>query len=247
MRIAVISDIHSNLQALDAVLASLGSVDRIWQLGDVVGYGPDPDAVVERLAQVHAIGVMGNHDLVVAGGEGLAWFNPDARRAAEWTRLHTTPDTRAYLSALPEKLVEPTPAGTFTLVHGSPRDPIWEYVDSARVVTANLAALETPYCLVGHLHVPLAFGRRSAGEGPPAMWHAVAESRVALGEGPLFLNPGAVGQPRDGDPRAACLVLDTDAGEAIWRRVEYDFEATGRAMLDAGLPSALADRLRFGR
>ncbi len=247
MRIAVISDVHSNLRALEAVLASLGSVDRIWQLGDVVGYGPDPDAVVERLTEAHAIGVMGNHDLVVAGGEGLDWFNSDARRAAEWTRLHATPQTRAYLAALPEKLVERTPAGAFTLVHGSPREPIWEYVDSPQVATANFGAFETPFCLVGHLHVPLAFGRRRPKDRLLSMRLVEPGGRLRLGEGPLILNPGGVGQPRDGDPRASYMVVDTDSGEAVWRRVEYDVEATRRAMMDVGLPPALAGRLRFGQ
>ncbi len=246
MRIAVLSDVHSNLRALDAVLASLRSVDRIWHLGDVVGYGPDPDAVVERLAEVHALGVMGNHDLVVSGAEGLDWFNSDARRAAEWTRIHSTPQTRAYLAALPHKLVERTPAGEFTLVHGSPREPIWEYVDSPRVAGENLAALATPFCLVGHLHVPLAFRPRRAGA---SMTMAVGQpgGRIPLGDGPLILNPGGVGQPRDGDPRAAFMVIDTDSGEAVWRRVEYPVEATQKAMLEAGLPPALAARLRFGQ
>lgn len=247
MRIAVLSDIHSNLRALDAVLASLGSVDRIWHLGDVVGYGPDPDAVVERLGQVHALGVMGNHDLVASGAEGLDWFNSDARRAAEWTRIHSTPQTRAYLAALPQERVEQTPAGEFTLVHGSPREPIWEYVDSPRVAEDNLAALKTPFCLVGHLHVPLAFRPRRPGDSRMEMRLAAPDGRIGLGGGPLILNPGGVGQPRDGDPRAAFLVIDTDSGEAVWRRVEYEVEATQRAMLQAGLPPALAARLRFGQ
>src|SRR4051812_34571895 len=145
MRIAVLSDIHSNLEALTAVLAHAGSVDAIWQLGDVVGYGPEPDAVVAALAAVGAIGVRGNHDAAALGGPEIDWFNPDARAAAEWTRDRVSDDTRAWLAALPETLA----IDDMTLVHGSPRDPLREYITSAAVARANLAAVATPYVLHG--------------------------------------------------------------------------------------------------
>ena len=153
MRVAVLSDIHSNLQALEAVLASIGSVDAIWQLGDIVGYGPDPGAVVQRLREVGAIGVRGNHDAAAVGDLSVEDFNADARVAVEWTRAHLNEETRAYLAALPEVIV---PDGfDFTLAHGSPRDPIWEYLTDTRAARENLSAFATSRCLVGHTHVPL--------------------------------------------------------------------------------------------
>ena len=242
MRIAVISDIHSNLNALEAVLSAIGSVDAIWHLGDTVGYGPEPQAVVDRLRAVGATGVRGNHDDAGGGGRSIEFFNPDGHRAMEWTRTQIDEPTRLYLAGLPERLV---PEGTaFTLAHGSPRDPIWEYLDSPEAARANLAAFETPYCLVGHTHVPLVFresrGLMRAGFVDP-------RSRIALGEERLILNPGSVGQPRDGDPRSSYMLIDTDAGLVVWHRVKYDVEATQAAIVAAGLPLGLARRLRFGR
>lgn len=243
MRAAVLSDIHSNLQALDAVLASIGTVDAVWQLGDVVGYGPEPDGVVERLREVGAVGVMGNHDLAACGGLSLEDFNPDARAASEWTRNRMSESTRAYLAALPRLLV---PAGSgFTLAHGSPRDPIWEYLDSPWAAQESLAAIDSPHCLVGHTHVPVVFRERRRG-GMEAT-RVESESRLQLDERRVVLNPGSVGQPRDGNPSASYLILDTGAGLATWRRTAYDIGATQSAMLTAGLPPRLATRLRIGQ
>jgi predicted phosphodiesterase len=239
VRIAVVSDIHSNLVALDAVLAKIGAVDAIWHLGDVVGYGPEPDAVVDRLTGLGAVGVRGNHDAAAAGGNEIDWFNPDARAAMEWTRTAISETTRAWLAALPLRRME----SDFTLVHGSPRDPIWEYVTSAALARAGLSAISTEHGLHGHTHVPIAFtmvdGRMRTLVPRPG-------NTVALGEGRTLLNPGSVGQPRDHDPRASYLVLDVAAGTATWGRVAYDFEAVGAAMRAAGLPTRLADRLRVG-
>ena len=239
MRVAVVSDIHANLVALDAVLAAAGAIDAVWHLGDVVGYGPDPDGVIERLVGIGAIGVAGNHDLAALGGREIDWFNPDAKAAMEWTRARIGDATRAWLGALPTTRVE---AG-ITLVHGSPRDPVWEYVTSVPVARANLAVLETPVGLHGHTHLPMAWADRDGridaiAPGPG--------SSFRLEGGRVLLNPGSVGQPRDGDPRAAWLEIDTDAGLASWRRVAYDVAAVSRAMLDAGLPARLADRLAAG-
>jgi predicted phosphodiesterase len=242
MLVAVLSDIHSNLRALDAVLGSLGAVDAIWHLGDVVGYGPEPDAVVARLREIGAVGVKGNHDDAVCGGESIEDFNPDARTAAEWTRARAKWTTLAYLEALPESL---TPPGTgFTLVHGSPRGPIWEYLTSTQAARENLALFETRYCLVGHTHVPLVFRER---RGRVEAIVVDPESRLRLDERRAFLNPGSVGQPRDGDPTASYLILDTAAGRATWQRVAYDVAATQTAMLAAGLPPRLARRLSYGQ
>ena len=153
MRIAVLSDIHSNIVALEAVLAHLGSVDAVWHLGDVVGYGPEPDAVVERLAAIGATGVRGNHDAAATGGREIEYFNPEARSAMEWTRRRITDATRQWLAALPERRL----AGDVTLVHGSPRDPIWEYVTSPSIARAGIEVMTTTLGLHGHTHVPVAF------------------------------------------------------------------------------------------
>lgn len=241
MRIAVISDIHSNLRALEAVLASISSVDALWQLGDVVGYGPDPDAVVARLKEAGAIGIRGNHDAAAAGDVSTDEFNIDGRLAMEWTRARMSPETSAYVAALPERRV---PEGSdFTLAHGSPSDPIWEYLDSPQAAQANLAAFETPYCLVGHTHVPLVF-RESQGRMKAVF--VDRGGRLALDGRRMILNPGSVGQPRDGDPRSSYMLIDTDAGQVTWHRVDYDIEATQAAMLEVGLPPRLARRLSHG-
>jgi diadenosine tetraphosphatase ApaH/serine/threonine PP2A family protein phosphatase len=239
VRVAVLSDIHANLVALDAVLAAVGSIDAVWQLGDVVGYGPEPNGVVERLAAIGALGVAGNHDLAALGGPEIDWFNPDAKAAMEWTRGRIDEPTRSWLGGLPTIREE---VG-MTLVHGSPRDPVWEYVTSMPVARANLAVLTTPVGLHGHTHLPMAWadrdGRIEAIEPGPG-------SSFRLDGRPALLNPGSVGQPRDGDPTASWLEIDTDAGAATWRRVRYDIETVRTAMLAAGLPRRLADRLRLG-
>jgi len=239
MRIAVISDVHANLYALDAVLAHVGSVDAIWHLGDVVGYGPEPDAVVNRLAAAGAIGVRGNHDAAACGGDEIDWFNPDARAAMEWTRRAISSATSAWLTALPDRREE----ADFTLVHGSPLDPIWEYVTTTAAARDNLAAITTAHGLNGHTHVPIAFsldgdrmGRSTPQPGPA----------TRLDGHRLLLNPGSVGQPRDGDPRASYLVLDMAARHATWGRVAYDIDAVRAQMGAVGLPARLIDRLRHG-
>jgi diadenosine tetraphosphatase ApaH/serine/threonine PP2A family protein phosphatase len=239
VRIAVLSDIHSNLVALDAVLAQIGSVDAVWHLGDVVGYGPEPDAVVERLAKLDATGVRGNHDAAAAGGEEIEWFNPEARTAMEWTRSVISDATREWLDALPPRRVE----NDFTMVHGSPRDPIWEYVTSAALARAGLSAIPTEHGLHGHTHVPIAF---TEVDGRMRTLAPRAGNTVALGEGRTLLNPGSVGQPRDGDPRASYMVIDTDAATATWGRAPYDIDAVATMIEAAGLPIRLADRLRVG-
>jgi predicted phosphodiesterase len=242
MRIAVVSDIHSNLVALDAVLGSLGSVDAVWHLGDVVGYGPEPDGVVERLRAIGAIGVKGNHDDAACGGESIETFTPDARIAAEWTRDHLSDETRSYLAGLPERL-EPPDTG-FTLVHGSPREPLHEYLSDAFAARENLAALMTDYCLVGHTHVPLILG---AERGRFHAQTVEAGDRLGLDSRLVFLNPGSVGQPRDGDPAASYMLIDTATAAVTWQRVAYDIESTQSAILAAGLPPRLARRLSSGR
>lgn len=239
MRVAVLSDIHSNLPALDAVLAALPEVDAVWQLGDVVGYGPDPVGVIERLASRAAGGVRGNHDAAALGDLSTEMFNDDARTAVEWSGTQLTPSTRAWLAALPTTRQE----DAFTLVHASPRDPVWEYVYAPSIAARAFESLDTEHCLVGHTHVPVVF-RQSHG-GIETVEPAIGEP-LQLDERRAILNPGSVGQPRDGDPRASAMVLDIDARTATWLRVPYPIERTQAAMRSAGLPVRLVERLSFG-
>jgi diadenosine tetraphosphatase ApaH/serine/threonine PP2A family protein phosphatase len=239
MRVAVLSDIHANLVALDAVLGSLGSVDAIWHLGDVVGYGPEPDGVVERLGSLGAVGVRGNHDAAAVGLIDIEWFNPDARAAMEWTRGRISEATRTWLTALPERIIE----GDFSLAHGSPRDPIWEYIVSLPVARANLAILETPVGLYGHTHLPMVWAES---DGKVEQIAPAAGSTFAIQGRHALVNPGSVGQPRDGIVTASYLVIDTTGGQCTWQRVAYDIPKVQAAMTAAGLPPRLVQRLAFG-
>ena len=240
MRIGILSDVHANLPALDAVLTALGEVDALWQLGDVVGYGPHPDEVVERLRERGAIGVQGNHDTAALGGGDVEYFNSAARQALEWTRERISSATRAWLAALPERRTE----GEVTLVHGSPREPIWEYVLTGSVARASFAAFESSWCLHGHTHIPAAWildrGRISLLEPEPG-------ETLRLEQGRFLVNPGGVGQPRDGDPRASALVHDTEAGTLTWLRIPYPIAEVQAAMRAARLPAALVARLDRGQ
>lgn len=242
MRIAVLSDIHSNLVALDTLLAALGSVDAVWVLGDIVGYGPEPDGVVERLTAIGAVAVAGNHDAAAVGAAETSWFNPDARAAIEWTQRRISPATRAWLAELPTVVTGPPAA----LVHGSLREPLWEYILSAAEARPNLRLLADRQLTVGfhgHTHVPVLW--RLAG-GELELVRVEDGTRIALDDRPVLANPGSVGQPRDGDPRASFLVYDTDRSELVWRRVGYDVAATQAAMRRAGLPDWLVERLAIG-
>jgi len=239
MRVAVLSDIHSNIVALDAVLQHAGQVDAIWHLGDVVGYGPEPDAVVARLAELDATGVRGNHDAAAIGGREIEWFNPEARAAAEWTAATISPTTQRWLGDLPERhTIE-----DLTLVHGSPRDPLREYVTDPMTAAANLDVLATRHGLHGHTHVPVAWIESG---GRVVLIQPSDGSSAELDGARMLLNPGSVGQPRDGDPRAAYLTLDTEMRTVTWHRVEYDVEPVRRAIRAAGLPGRLGDRLVVG-
>jgi len=239
MRICVLSDIHANLPALDAVLSDAGDVDAVWHLGDVVGYGPEPDGVVERLREIGAVGVRGNHDAAAVGGSEIDWFNPDARRAMEWTRAAIAPSTSAWLAALPERLT----VGGCDLVHGSPREPLWEYVTSTGVAKANLDLLTSPIGLHGHTHVPVAW---LDDDGNVELVRARDQASLAVGGRRALVNPGSVGQPRDGEPSASYAILDPEAGQVRWHRVAYDIESVQVAMRAAGLPESLVSRLSAG-
>ena len=241
MRVAVLSDIHANLRALDAILERAGSVEAIWHLGDVVGYGPEPDAVVARLRERAAVGVRGNHDLAATGDDVIRDFNADARAAMEWTRRVIAPETRAWLAGLPERLT----IGAFSLVHGSQRDPTWEYIVSSSAAAANLAISPTDWGLFGHTHLPWAWLAGPAENRVEAIEPGPGEALPLTGRR-ILLNPGSVGQPRDGNPDASALILDTARAEATWLRAAYDIPATQRAMRNAGLPPRGIERIAQG-
>jgi predicted phosphodiesterase len=244
MRVAVLSDIHANIRALDAILAQVGSVEAVWHLGDVVGYGPEPDAVVDRLRERGAIGVRGNHDLAATGDDVIRDFNLDARAAMEWTRRVIAPATLDWLAALPMRLT----IGSYSLVHGSPRDPTWEYIVTESVAAANLAVLPTRYGLFGHTHLPIAYVVADNGIADQDIDVLTPEpgTTLAVHGRRALINPGSVGQPRDGDPRASALVLDVTSHVVTWVRAAYDVEATQRAMRASKLPPRGIARLSFG-
>jgi diadenosine tetraphosphatase ApaH/serine/threonine PP2A family protein phosphatase len=241
VRVAVVSDIHANLHALEAVLADVSgaSTEEIWCLGDVVGYGPKPNECCALVRERAAVVLCGNHDLAVTGGLDLAEFSGEAARAARWTQEALEPGNREWLASL-------SPVGArerAELFHASPRDPVWDYVLTEQVALQSLRLTEAPVVLVGHSHVALAL---STGGADVAGGVAPAGTEVALAGRRWLLNPGSVGQPRDGDPHAAWLLLDFDADRATFRRVAYDVDATQAEIRAAGLPDALAARLAHG-
>jgi predicted phosphodiesterase len=241
MRIAVISDIHANLHAFEAVLAEIdtSSIDEVWCLGDLIGYGPKPNECVELARERARICLVGNHDLAVLGEIDLDTFAGEAGAAARWTQTVLTDEAATFLRSL-------SPAGRadgVTLAHGSPRDPVWEYVLTAAAAAAALADSEEPLVLVGHSHIALAIassdGALTGGLAPEGI-------EVDLAAAQHLLNPGSVGQPRDNDPRAAWIVIDTESHRATFRRTTYLIEQTQAEMREQGLPPALAERLALG-
>jgi predicted phosphodiesterase len=241
MRVAVVSDIHSNLHALEAVLAAIDDdpPDELWCLGDLVGYGPRPNECCSLVAERAAVCLAGNHDLAVRGTIDLAEFGGDAAIAAAWTREVLASEAQILL----DRLEPHGSAHGVALYHGSARDPVWEYVLSDEAAAATLAIAETPLVLVGHSHVAL-FVVASGDNLDGGV--AAAGAEVEFGGLRVLLNPGSVGQPRDGDPRAAYLLLDLDSQHGSFHRVEYDVAQTQHEMREAGLPEALAARLAFG-
>ncbi len=242
MRVLVISDIHANLTALETVLADAGDYDAAWCLGDLVGYGPDPNECVERVRALPNLQcLIGNHDKAALGEIDLALFNADARQAVSWTQETLTNEAHAYLESLPEAVE----IGKYTLVHGSPRQPVWEYILDRNIAAQTFPYFATPYCLVGHTHSPVIFTESS--DGPPAPEKRLRPGeRLTLGRNRRILNPGSVGQPRDSIPDASYAVLDFEA--AVWeaRRVPYDVAATQARMASQELPERLIARLAYG-
>ena len=245
MRILVISDVHANLTALDAVIKDAGTFERVWCLGDVVGYGPQPNECISRLREFDLTCLSGNHDLAVVGKTPLWEFTSSAKEVIFWTRHWLTDSNRDWLTSLPSTplVVEKD----ITLVHASPRDPVWEYIVARETARDNLAFIETPICLNGHSHMPVMF--RKPWDGLKILEEQLrvnAPVRLTTYD-QVFLNPGSVGQPRDEDPRASYAIVDLEAMTFTLRRAQYDFTVTQKLMKQAKLPDRLIRRLRFGQ
>ncbi|MBU1672232.1 MAG: metallophosphatase family protein [Actinobacteria bacterium] len=245
-RIAVVGDVHGNLPALEAVIASAGEVDAWWCIGDTLGYGPCPLECVRRLRSLGATAVAGNHDLGCTGGIDLEHFNAAARAACIWTMSLLDEESSSYVASLPLREA----VRDVLLVHGSPRDPVWEYVVSPRAALGNLEAFGEPVCFNGHSHVPVVFSwPRNGGTGGAglSMEQPSGDARFTLEPSRRYLiNAGSVGQPRDRDPRACFAVYSEEDREVSYHRVEYDIGATREKMREAGLPPFLSERLEMG-
>ena len=241
MRTLVISDIHANLTALEAVLTNAGQFDAVWCLGDLVGYGPDPKECIERISRLPNLQcILGNHDAAAVGSIEVDAFNPDARKTVLWTQDKLTLANKEYLKNLPERVN----LEFITLVHGSPFRPVWEYLLDTRSATVSFEFFDTPYCFVGHTHLPVIYylpdDRLTAQLIVPEHISQMTLAPRAI------LNPGSVGQPRDRDPRAAYAILNLTDYTWEWHRVEYDIQSVQERMRKDNLPERHITRLSAG-
>ncbi len=239
MRILVISDIHANLTALDAVLTDAGEFDAAWCLGDLVGYGPDPN---ECIAKVRALPnlrcIIGNHDAAALDQIDTKTFNLEARQALEWTQKTLTESSISFLSSLQQKIE----INNVTLTHGSPRHPVWEYLMDSQTAALNFDYFSTPYCFVGHTHLPVVYTRE---EKKLVVYKPTPNNKITLSPRTI-INPGSVGQPRDHDPRAAYVIYNPEENTWDYRRLTYDIPAVQTRMADAQLPERHIVRLQAG-
>ncbi len=243
MRYAIIADIHANLAAFKAVLDDIkrrGGVEEVWCLGDVVGYGPDPRQCIELLRQYNHVCIAGNHDWAAIGKLATSEFNPDAAVACRWTGQQLSPGDIQYLENLPMVIQKED----FTLVHGSPRQPIWEYLISVSSAKESFAYFQSQFCLVGHSHVPMVFKYDETGTCSFSQF--MPNVGLALGKSRLIINPGGVGQPRDDDPRSSYAIYDNETGMIRLYRVPYDISVTQTRMVKHNLPVRLVARLSQG-
>ncbi|MCY3781984.1 MAG: metallophosphoesterase family protein [Chloroflexi bacterium] len=242
MKILIISDIHANYTAFEAVLEHCeGEWDFVWCLGDLVGYGPDPNECVDLLKTLPQLCLAGNHDWAALNRLDVKTFNPDARRAAEWTQETLTAENTRFLEHLPVTFV----IGEYTLVHASPREPIWEYILEPSIATLNFPHFETPYCFVGHTHQPVIYSLADESGNAQSNLPRYNEAHELNGQRQI-INPGSIGQPRDQNPDAAYGILDMTSGVFEHRRIPYDIRAVQRRMLDYNLPERLITRLEHG-
>jgi len=244
MRYLIISDIHGNLAAFDAVLAhvDMETIDQIWCLGDVVGYGPCPNECIARLQEFpDHFCVAGNHDWAAIDRIDAAEFNPIAQEACRWTSEQLSPENRAYLENLPTRIIE----GTSTLVHGSPREPIWEYIIYPSTAQLSFQFFDTQLCFVGHTHSPAIFQEETSTH-PFEISIPVPDQAIDIDDERLIINPGSVGQPRDGDPWAAYMIFEQEQNLLEYRRIPYDIARTQQLMVEKGLPESLISRLNLG-
>jgi predicted phosphodiesterase len=241
MRILIISDIHANLTALEAVLAEAGEIDAAWCLGDLVGYGPDPNECVEVVRSLPNLEcIIGNHDAAALKQIEVDSFNPEARLAIYWTQNALTESTRIFLSSLPEKIDK----GQVTLSHGSPRHPVWEYLLDTRTATLNFEYFESAFCFVGHTHLPVIF---QMDEELNFAHLNIPDPNTRFVLTPrAIINPGSVGQPRDRDPRASYAIYEPETNSWDYRRVAYDIAQVQARMRAAGLPERHIVRLGAG-
>ena len=241
MRILVISDIHANFTALETVLSDAGDFDTVWCLGDVVGYGPDPNQCIEVVRQLpNLVCLLGNHDAAVIGDLDVSTFNPEARVSIEWQKEEINSDGYDFLNNLPRQLV----AEDVTLVLGSPRSPVFEYLLNTYLATVNFHYFSTDYCFVGHTHLPLQFHQGEQDKHAQLFYlqeHFPTELAVRS-----IINPGSVGQPRDGDPRASYAIFCSEEKTWEYRRVPYDIVAVQSRMRKAKLPEPHVERLALG-
>lgn len=240
MRILVLSDVHANLTALEAVLAAAGNVDAVWCLGDIVGYGPDPNQCIDVIQSLpNLLCVLGNHDAAALGQIALEAFNQEAQQSIRWLRNELTRAHRGFLEGLPDKVI----TGEVTLAHGSPRNPVWEYLLDPFTAAENFDSFDTALCFVGHTHLPLAYVFRDDGQVVRQPLDGDVPFHLT---GRTILNPGSTGQPRDHDPRAAYAIYDDE--QQTWQpcRVAYDVRAVQRRIFSAGLPERHAMRLQQG-
>jgi len=243
MRYVVVSDIHGNFPALQAVLADAQPFDAVLCLGDIVGYGPNPNECIERIQDFEYTAIAGNHDWGAIGRVDLYIFNDDARKALNWTRQELTPENAKFVADLPKMM---RVGSQILLSHGSPREPIWEYLVDMRSSKENFLKFDFDLCLVGHTHLPMLFEWEAEDKHVHISLPEVG-SPLNLAGTRFIINPGSVGQPRDGNPHASYGILDTEAWTWEPRRVEYAVEITQERMRARKLPPRLIDRISVGR
>jgi diadenosine tetraphosphatase ApaH/serine/threonine PP2A family protein phosphatase len=241
MRILVISDIHANQAALESVLANAGEIDAAWCLGDLVGYGPDPNEVIDRIRQLpNLLCLIGNHDAAALDLIDTGAFNPEARQAVQWTQKNLSDDHIAFLKSLPEKIQ----VDEVTLSHGSPRYPVWEYLLDTRSAAYNFEFFDTPFCFVGHTHLPVIY--HMDGKIESTRLEIPEPNTIIQLQWRSIVNPGSVGQPRDRDARASFAIYNSDDHSWFYQRVEYDISSVQARMMEAGLPERHIQRLSAG-